>query len=265
MTDKVSCIDISHWQGFPDFDQLYASGVVACIHKATEGTSYVDPNRATNWVNATDAGIACSTYHWLKPGNAANQMDFYLSTLDPVKGERVVIDYEEDGCSLNDLEAAVDYLINDAKELKLQVTVYSGHLLKEQLGSDHNEFLADNTDLWIAQYTDASQPSWPTGTYKNWTLWQYSETGVLPGIDDTNVDLNRFDGTDAELVKWISASGKPPPKPPKPPTPANETVAVVIQSSQGVDVSVIVNGTEQAKTSRLSRRRMHIPRRPDLI
>jgi GH25 family lysozyme M1 (1,4-beta-N-acetylmuramidase) len=31
----VSCIDISHWQGFPDFAKVRASGVVACIMKAT--------------------------------------------------------------------------------------------------------------------------------------------------------------------------------------------------------------------------------------
>ena len=43
-----ACIDISHWQGFPDFRQVYDDGVVACIMKATEGTSYIDPNRAIN-------------------------------------------------------------------------------------------------------------------------------------------------------------------------------------------------------------------------
>jgi len=46
----------------------------------------------------------------------------------------------------------------------LQITVYSGHLLKEQLGDSRDDFLADNTDLWLAQYTeDESDISWPEG------------------------------------------------------------------------------------------------------
>ncbi|MBR0879122.1 lysozyme [Bradyrhizobium barranii subsp. barranii] len=193
MTDHPSCVDISHWQGFPDFDQVRAAGVVACIMKATEGTSYIDPNRAQNFIAARDAGIACCTYHWLSPGDPLEQMRFYIDTVDPVEGERMVIDYEEQGCELDDLKQAVDMLLGNPRGL--QVTVYSGHLLKEQLGSDHDPFLADNTDLWVAQYTSGS-PSWPDGTYPHWTLWQYSETGTIPGIDDTYVDLNNFNGDD---------------------------------------------------------------------
>jgi lysozyme len=204
MSDPA-CIDISHWQNFPDFEKVRAAGVVACIMKATEGTSYIDPNRAQNYINATKVGIACCTYHWLKPGNAKEQIQFYLDTIDPVPGERMVIDYEEDGCTLDDLHEAVRALLDDPR--KLQVTVYSGHLLKEQLGDTRDDFLAKHTDLWLAQYTSGT-PTWPDGTYKKWTLWQYSEEGQVDGIDGSEVDLNRFDGSDAELVRWIT-----PPKP----------------------------------------------------
>jgi len=201
MSDHPSCIDISHWQNFPDFEQVRAAGVVAMIHKATEGTSYVDPNRAINCINASKAGIAFCTYHWIKPGNPVAQMNFFLATIDPKPGERMVIDYEETGCTLDELKQAVQILLDDPRHL--QITVYSGHLLKEQLGDDQDEFLAMNTDLWLAQYTEG-EPSWPDGTYGSWTLWQYSESGSVDGIDGTAVDLNRFNGSDAELVKWIS-------------------------------------------------------------
>jgi lysozyme len=204
----VSCLDCSHWQGFPDWEAVRADGVVALIHKATEGTSYIDPNRTINFNNAAAAGIACCTYHWIKPGNAAAQMQFYLDTVNPVMGERMVIDYEEDGCTLDDLHEAVETLLNDARGL--QITVYSGHLLKEQLGDDRDDLLYVHTDLWLAQYT-SSDPAWPFGTYEHWKLWQFSEEGEIDGISDTNVDLNAFDGDDAELVRWISA-GKPVPE-----------------------------------------------------
>lgn len=256
MSDHVSCIDISHWQGFPDFEQVAGDGIVACIMKATEGTSYIDPNRALNYSNATRAGIACCSYHWLKPGDAAAQMSFYLQTIDPVEGERMVIDYEEDGCTLDGLKEAVAALVADPRQL--QVTVYSGHLLKDQLGDRRDDFLRQNTDLWLAQYT-SDTPSWPNGTYDHWTLWQFSETGEIDGIDDTNVDLNYFNGDDEKLVGWITPGGKPARLPP----PPTDTVDIAVSAPDNIAVNVTLNG--QAIRPRQRRRRLLIPRRPDLL
>lgn len=258
MSEIVKCIDISHWQGFPDFDQVAAAGVIAMIHKATEGTSYVDPNRGINCKNAMDAGIAIATYHWIKPGNAEAQMQFYLDTIDPVEGERVVIDYEEDGCDLDDLHRAVEFLASDPRGL--QITVYSGHLLKEQLNGDSDELLAAETDLWLAQYTSGT-PSWSTGTYPTYTLWQYSENGEIDGINDSYVDLNRFNGSDEELLAWISPSGHAP-EPPEPPQPET-SVQVAITAPQDVQVNVTVNGSSVGRIRR-PRNRLLIPRGPDL-
>lgn len=258
MSDDCKIIDISHHQDFPNFEQVAAAGVIAMIHKATEGSSYVDPNRATNCSNANRAGIATATYHWLSPGSdPADQMAFYLATIQPQKGERVVIDYEQDGCTLDGLKKAVQALLDHGNDL--QITVYSGHLLKEQLGDDDDEFLRDNTDLWLAQYTTGS-PSWSDATYDQWTLWQYSETGEIDGIDDTYVDLNRFNGSDEELIEWISpAEQRPMPSPQPPPlTPPDKVVDVAITAPEGVTVNVTVNGVAR----RIRRRR--IPRGPDI-
>jgi len=237
MTDIPKCIDISHWQGFPDFGKLKAAGVIACIMKATEGTEYVDPNRSVNYKNARRAGLKCCTYHWLKPGNATAQMAFYLKTIDPVQGERMIIDYEEEGCTLADLHEAVNVLIADPRGL--QVTVYSGHLLKQQLGDNHDPLLADHTDLWLAQYT-TGKPSWPSGTYRSYSLWQYSEKGALDGIDGVAVDFNRFNGSDENLLKWIGPAVAQPK--PQPPSVVDEFVEIDIKVSDGVKVTIKVNG-----------------------
>lgn len=238
MVEQVKIIDISHHQDFPDFEKVRAAGVIALIHKASEGSSYVDPNRAKNCSNAIKAGIACCTYHWLKPGNANQQIAFFLKTVDPVPGERMVIDYEEDGCTLSDLKEAVQALLDDPRDL--QVTVYSGHLLKEQLDGQHDSFLADNTDLWLAQYTSGT-PTWSTGTYPYWTLWQYSETGHIDGIGDNYVDLNRFNGSDENLVKWISPASGVEPVPPGP-EPEAAAVYLNVTTSGPVAVNISVNG-----------------------
>lgn len=259
MSNIPVCIDISHHQGFPDFDEVARSGVLGVIHKATEGTSYIDPNRAENLSNAKSAGLGISTYFWLKPGNGRAQAEFYLSVIDPVQGERVVIDYEEDGCTLTTLCDAVQALLDYNRDL--QITVYSGHLLKEQLGSDHDSFLAENTDLWLAQYTnDEDDISWPEGTYPSWVLWQYSETGEVPGIDDGYVDLDNFYKNDAAFLEWISPAGRAPT--PLPPVPVpSEVVSVAITSPENVAVEVSINGVLVRKP----RARRKVKRGPDII
>lgn len=239
MTSIPICIDISHWQDYPDFDEVYAAGVRGMIHKATEGTGYVDPNRATNCSNAVKAGLLISTYFWIKPGDGRAQAEFYLSVINPTPGERVVIDYEEDGCTLTTLKDAVQALLD--YDEGLQITVYSGHLLKEALGSKNDAFLAEHTDLWLAQYTSEGNITWPSGTYPQWTLWQYSETGEVPGIDDSYVDLNNYNGTDKEFCRWISPAGAEVPLPP--PSPSTEKVEVAITAPPSVKVSVSVNGS----------------------
>lgn len=239
MAEVVKCIDISHHQDFPNFEQVRAAGVIAMIHKCTEGSSYVDPNRGKNCKNAIDAGIAVATYHWLSPGSSpTKQMQFYLDNLQPVDGERVVIDYEEDGCTLNDLHEAVEALLADPRNL--HVTIYSGHLLKEQLNGSYDQLLSENTDLWLAQYTSGT-PSWSKGTYPEWTLWQYSESGSINGISGSLVDLNRFAGSDEELLDWINPYKSI--KPPRPkPEPEMATVHLNVQTSGLVEVSVAING-----------------------
>src|SRR5262245_49771123 len=232
------CIDISHYQGRPNFAQVKAAGVIAMIHKATEGTGYSDPDRGVNCKNALDNGIAVCTYHFLKHGNAEQQMNFYCSVVQPEVGERMIIDYEDSACTLDDLHRSVQRLmqISDDGELDLQITVYSGHLLKEQLGGSRDALLAENTDLWVAQY-GTNSPSYPSGTYDLWTLWQYSDQGSIPGINDAKVDLNNFNGSDENLVKWIGPAGSQPA-----PGPTPEVATVEITTTG--EVRVIVNGVE---------------------
>jgi lysozyme len=234
MSDNPKCIDISRHQGFPDFAKVKDAGVIACIMKATEGTTYVDPSRIRNFSAAVREGIRCCTYHWLSPGNAKAQMTFYLRTVNPVPGERMIIDYEQDGCTLADLREAVQALIDDPRGL--QVTIYSGHLLKQQLGNVYDAFLSENTDLWLAQYT-SGEPSWPKGTYRYWTLWQYSDKGSVDGIDGAAVDLDRFNGSDENLLKWISP-GETAPQPAPPPDKVPVSIALTVPDNVALKISV---------------------------
>lgn len=208
MNPKV--IDISHWQPDPDFAKVKLNGTAGVILKATEGTSYVDPTLKNRAHQALNAGLLIATYHFLRPSNYKAQIDHYLKTVNPVAGERVVLDHEDAGVSLSELKECVEYLLADSRGL--QVTIYSGNLIKEQLDNQADLFLAENTSLWIAHYTSQPQPTWPKATWAHWSLWQYSQSESVSGIAGA-VDGNRFNGNDEQLRKWWGPAGDSQPIP----------------------------------------------------
>jgi GH25 family lysozyme M1 (1,4-beta-N-acetylmuramidase) len=150
-------------------------------------------------------------------------------------GSRVCIDHEEQA-TLAELEQAVQRIRDQRPDL--QVTVYSGHLIKEQLGSVRSAILAENTSLWIAQYTTAAAPSWPKSTWPAWSLWQYTDKAKVAGTSQP-VDGNRFNGSDGNALKWLQPVVEPGPDPvPEP----ESRVSVSISVPYGTEVSVSVNG-----------------------
>ncbi|MEJ6847544.1 glycoside hydrolase family 25 protein [Sinorhizobium fredii] len=239
MSSKTLVIDLSHHNPTPDWVALKAGGILGVIMKASEGETYVDPTYAQRKKQALAAGLATASYHFFH-GNSDAEMAHYLAAAQPVQGERVVIDHEA-GANLDQLVQAVEYLRRTRPDL--QVTIYSGHLIKEQLGSTKNEYLAINTSLWIAHYTGEAQPSWPQGTWPAWSLWQFTDHASVAG-SSAPVDGNRWNGTEDNLLRWLGpAPQQPAPEPPPQPEPL--TVFVTIQKPKGVEVKVMVEEAEE--------------------
>ena len=94
------------------------------------------------------------------------QAQFFLNVVKPRQGERVVADYEIPDVSLANLLTFLQGI--RALCLDLQLTVYSGNQIKQALGKRRNAWLASNTSLWLAQYTEG-EPSWPTATWPAWS------------------------------------------------------------------------------------------------
>jgi len=170
----------------------------------------------------------------MRPGSTFAQMDHYLAVVDPVEGERMVLDHEDAGVSLSQLEEAVDNLLSLRPDVN--VSIYSGHLIKEQLSGKKSDYLAAHTSLWIAQYTTAAAPSWPTATWPQWSLWQFTDKASVEGCPKP-VDGNRWNGDEQSLLKWFDPSTEV-----AAPIPDTETVAIDIQTPEGVEISVSVNG-----------------------
>ena len=213
MSNDLVIVDLSHHNTVKSFLDLKNGGVMGVIHKATEGTSFTDSKYLSRREECKEVGLLWCSYHFLRHGNVEDQIDYWLSVTTPTAGERLCIDFEHEDVTLNDLHEAVIYL--ESKNKNYQITVYSGHTIKEALGDRHDSVLA-KTSLWIAQYREGN-PSWPVDTWPAWSLHQYSDGDVggsprdVPGIK-APCDCNRFNGSRENCAKWMGpANGKPAP------------------------------------------------------
>jgi lysozyme len=233
---RIDAIDISHWNTVTNFAQVAQSGVIGCFMKCTEGTSYIDPTYASRMPQAVDAGLCVAAYHFLKHGNIGDQMDWFVSQAGLPGGARVAIDYEDPACTLDDLEHALAALSD--LDPALQIAIYAGGLLKGQVSSSASYPWLEPYPLWLAQYTSGS-PSWPTNIWPTYSLWQWSQSGSVPGISG-DCDVNQFNGSPENCARWFGPVIEPvPPEP----SPVGEVV-IAVTVPDGMSVAVIVNGQE---------------------
>ena len=200
-------VDLSHWnvanEAIP-FAAIKADGVVGCIHKVTQGSDYLDPTfherrekYAARRISAEAVGLLWGAYHFLEPGDMREQAEWFV--LNVGEGPYLLAaDHEDPAVSLEDLKSflRVCYDLTGQKPC-----VYSGHVIKEQLGGANDEFLGSHR-LWLAQYTTGN-PSWPDHTWSTWWLHQFTDQGTVAGFSP--VDLNHFVGDDIDqlIEEWL--------------------------------------------------------------
>jgi len=195
-------VDISHYQNPTSFANAKKAGLWGVIHKATEGHSIVDDKYAKNRAAATKAGLLWGAYHFFRPGRIEDQVTFFLNNAMPQPGTLLCLDHEDEGCSVADVETFLRLLDEYSPQLHV---LYSGDLIKEQLGNQVHPYLQKNTRLWLAEYGPKSKVQ---ATWDKYWLWQFTGDGDGPqphswaGIGD-KIDISHFDGTYDELVdEW---------------------------------------------------------------
>ncbi len=200
MRGTNSIVDLSHHNGEPNLLKAKASGIAGVIHKATQGTSFIDPMFAANRAQAKDAGLLFGAYHFGVGGDGVHQAAFFLETVRPGDDELLVLDFEANpqGASMT-LAEAREFVTHVKAVTNRWPGLYSGHYLKELLGGATDSVLV-NCWLWIAQYGPAPviPPAW-----KKWTLWQYTDGAHGPQphtVDGIGAcDRDTFNGTFDEL------------------------------------------------------------------
>ncbi|HJV46842.1 MAG TPA: GH25 family lysozyme [Bacillota bacterium] len=256
MTDaNLKGIDVSHWNGTIDWVQVKSSGVAFAYVKASEGTTYTDTMFATNVKGAHAANLPVGAYHYARPSAPFNQdqpkqeAQYFVNAmknngLSDFGNIMPVLDLEEPATTgtltSDELAQWARIFVDTTKSLtNRQVLLYTGAWFVQQ----YNDFGGKLADLpvWIAAYTRYGYTQPPAcGGWTQWTAWQYSDQGTVPGVP-SQVDLDAGPTTIDALKGNLTVSTAPS-------TPTNLTATVTTTSA-----ALSWNASTNASSYKLSR------------
>lgn len=200
---RLKGCDISHWDGTIDWASLKGASISFVFIKATQGTTYIDPDFEYNWASADSYGFYRGAYHFYQPNeDPKEQAAHFLSVAKPSKGDLLpVLDIEvSDNLSPAKLAADIGIWIDSVKAaIGRYPIIYTDHSFWN--GSVDADF--GHCPLWIAEWETDKPPLLPKG-WSRWIFWQYADNGTLAGIPDAQgkVDLDYFYGDEQSIKNY---------------------------------------------------------------
>ena len=193
--------DVSEYQGEINWlqtDSIEKTFPVDFVFiRATAGRDRPDHKFAENWVAAKKQGLIRGAYHYYRPDeNSLEQAALFIKTVRIENGDLPpVLDIEKipEEQSIDSLKVGLRRWLNKIENhYGVKPIIYTGEryfsdFLEDEFGEDYN--------FWIANYNFFVEE-----IDNNWTFWQFTERGRIPGIDG-NSDVNIFNGNLRELRK----------------------------------------------------------------
>ncbi|SHF41486.1 glycoside hydrolase family 25 protein [Streptoalloteichus hindustanus] len=187
-------VDVSSWQGEPDWGAVRRAGVEFAYVKTTEGTGYLNPVRDAQFRGARDAGLVVGVYHYGRPdyGNSPQaEADYYVREVLRLgaSGPGLLppcLDIEEAAPRVADWCTAFVARVRERLGRHPVLVYASTSYINGHLG----EGWANATDIrwWVAHY-DRS-PGDPGYKSPRVVMHQYTRHGRVAGVAG-DVDMNR--------------------------------------------------------------------------
>lgn len=205
----VHGIDVAKYQGNIDWPKAREAGVSFAFIKATEGGDRLDERFRANWEAARRAGIPRGAYHFFYFCRPAFEQALWFKKNVPVERNALppVLDMEwnhkSPTCTFRPGPEAV------RKEMDVFLRQLERHYGKRPIIYTTVDFYEEN-QLWKIRghpfwlRSVAGHPSQKYGE-QDWTFWQYTGTGVVPGIRG-DTDINAFRGSEADWRRWVAAN-----------------------------------------------------------
>jgi GH25 family lysozyme M1 (1,4-beta-N-acetylmuramidase) len=204
-------IDVSHWQGSINWTSVRNAGVQWAYIKATEGTSYKDPNFNTYYPAAYYAGVIRGGYHFARPNLSSGtyQANFFASNGGAWSADNRTLpgalDIEPNpysggycyGLSTTSMRTWIlDFYNTYKSRTSRDVVIYTTASWWNTCTGSWTG-MATRSPLWVAHW-GVSSPTKPAG-WGVWTMWQYTSCRSVSGISGC-VDGNYFNGDRSRLL-----------------------------------------------------------------
>lgn len=176
--------------------------VVAIIHKATIGTSRVDPAYIQRKQEALQRGYLWGSYHFGVAGHPEKQADFYLDTVKPGADELIALDLEDARSkTLMNVDEAIVFIDRIKARTGRYPVLYTNHASAKLISANYKNSVFAKTPLWYARFK-SKVTDFPSGVWPSYTLWQFSSEILaqlpVPGTKP-DMDINVFNGTVQQL------------------------------------------------------------------
>lgn len=187
------------------------------IIKATQGTSYINPDFERAYSQALSAGKCLGIYHYASGTGAKAEVDFFLKVIGNRVGQAILCldwEYSEGGgenYQLGNPAYAKEWLDYLYSKTGVRGFLYTSKSFCRSLDWSA---VAPTYPLWCAQYANMNPTGYQSNPWtddKGWgawdkaTIYQYSGTGKISGYSG-NVDLNIAYLTRTEWINY--AKGK---------------------------------------------------------
>jgi lysozyme len=202
IADMPNGIDVSKFQGDVDWETAKGAGISFAFARAIDDKApgnTVDPKFVRNFAGMKDAGILRGAYYFLRPNRDVKAAaDLFVSIVGSlgVGDLPPVIDVESaDGADATTiLDAIARWFDIVEQSLNRQGMIYTfTPFWRDTLG---NSTRFSDHPLWIAHFTTAAQPKFPSA-FPTFSFWQFTEKGIVAGVTPpaSAVDKDRFNGS----------------------------------------------------------------------
>ena len=198
----INGIDVSHFQGKIDWQDIKRDKIKFVFAKATDGITYIDPTFLDHCQQLHNLNMPFGAYHFFEPlDDAEAQAKHFVTVLKHCQFTlRPVLDIEiNKGMQADKIRSeATKWLHYVEQKIGCKPIIYTySFFWNSNLGQQFS-----NYDLWLADYSKA--PTLPT-TKKNWLMWQHSQTGDINGING-HVDLDVVHDNGSSIHQLLCSS-----------------------------------------------------------
>ncbi|WP_280244930.1 glycoside hydrolase family 25 protein [Nocardia abscessus] len=203
-------IDVSSWQRGVDMRLVRAAGFEYVIAKASEGSTYINPEYRAQRDGARAAGLAFAAYHYVNSeAPAAWQVDCF-ERAEPDKAVPVMLDHEVGSGGVDVLRAVHAEFVRRGYRvvlLYLPRWYWSGHIgapdlagLPALMSSDYGP---ERAGLASVIYPGDTDRGWNGYGGRDVAVFQFTQKARVAGF---SLDASAFRGTRAELDSLFSGT-----------------------------------------------------------